>query len=94
MARNTQHVFSRQSVPKLNALLDRYEELVLTDPKNLPSGPVRDVWLEDGRIKVSPAHLTATPAPPSPVRRTKGIGTVQVIRFDDDDSDPYLSEDY
>ena len=89
-----EHVFSRQSVPKLNALLDRYEELVLTDPKNLPSGPVRDVWLEDSRIKASPAHQTATPAPPSPVRRTKGIGTVQVIRFDDDDSDPYLSEDY
>lgn len=87
-----EHVFSRQSVPKLNALLDRYEELVLTDPANLPDGPVRDVWQDDGRIKASPADPTATPATPSSVRRTRGIGTVPVIRLDDDDSDPYVAE--
>ncbi len=88
----TEHVFSRQSVPKLNALLDRYEELVLTAPENLPEGPVRDMWLDDDRIEDSPAHPTVTPATRSSVRRTWGIGTVPVIRFYDDDSDPYAAE--
>jgi hypothetical protein len=42
-----EHVFSRQSVPKLIAMLDRYEELVLNDPDNLPEGPVRDLWQDE-----------------------------------------------
>lgn len=39
--------FSRQSVPKVIAMLDRYEELVLNDPDNLPEGPVRDLWQDE-----------------------------------------------
>ena len=89
-----EHVFSRQSVPKLNVLLDRYEELVLTDPENLPDGPVRDVWQYDGQSKASPVNPAATPATCSSVRRTRGIGTAPVIRVEGDDSDPYAEEGY
>ena len=46
-----------------------------------------DAWME-----APPAHPTAAPATCSSVRRTWGIGTVPVIRFDDDDSDPYVAE--
>jgi len=45
-------------------------------------------------MEAPPAHPTATPATRSPVRRTWSIGTVPVIRFDDDDSDPYVAEAY
>lgn len=89
-----EHVFSRQSVPKLNALLDRYEELVLTDPENLPDGPVRDVWQDDSGVKTSSSHPTVTSATPSSVRRTRGIGTAPVIRVEGDDSGPYAAEAY
>lgn len=47
---------------------------------------------DDAWFDASPAHPTVTPAARSSVRRTWGIGTVPVIRFDDDDSDPYAAE--
>jgi hypothetical protein len=34
------------------------------------------------------------PAARSSVRSTWGIGNVPVIRFDDDESDPYVAEAY
>lgn len=39
-----EHVYSRDSSPKLQPMLDRYVDLLLTGQGNLPPGPVRDLW--------------------------------------------------
>jgi hypothetical protein len=39
-----EHVFSRDSSPTLQPMLDRYVDLWLSGRDELPSGPVRDLW--------------------------------------------------
>ncbi len=69
-----------------NAYAER-EHLNRAQPDNVDSQD--DAWFDS-----SPTHPMVTPAARSSVRRTWGIGTVPVIRFDDDDSDPYAAEVY
>ncbi len=56
--------------------------------------PETDDLQDDAWLKASSDHPSAMPAARSSVRSTWGIGTVPVIRFDDDESDPYAAEAY